>query len=120
MSDKLMLNIRREVEPEEIDDMVFGAGGTMYPWWLDVERIHPEDGTWLSGIKVRSWDGEGEGEHFKISKLTNEQILLAVEKAWIHLDDVAQRDMTEHLGQADAIAADIVLQVAVFGEIVYG
>jgi hypothetical protein len=138
--DQLTLGISREVEPKEITYMVFGTGGLSYPWWGNVqwesivEFDDDDDETeWgevgdysdldvaepTDRLVITSWDGEREGGK-KVTTLTFQQIANAAAAAWHNLADEAQRDMTEDLGLADAEAADLVLQYAVFGEPVYG
>jgi hypothetical protein len=141
----LKLSITREVDPKEVAYMIFGTGmfswgdwwrgGRMYRYAEDGKSIemvdHPLDDDTVYAdtdfyvLRVDDPDEpEGSGKAIKV-QLTAGQIVEAAGKALagdiVRLDEESARDMrTDDLGLADAIAADAVMQVAVFGKLVYG
>ena len=138
--EQLTLNVSREVEPKEITYMVFGTGALSWSWWGKVARhvlvSEGEDGDDdeygevddygdldvaepTDRLSIISWDGETESGR-KTTTVTFKQIAAAVNDAVAReLVDPASDGVKEDLGLFDAIEADIVLQVAVFGEVVY-
>ena len=121
----LHLTISRPVDPQEVENLIFGTGMLTYSWWLNVGDVR-EDGA-LIGFSIHHWDRvDGSDAHTVTTVLLFQQIVDAValvmagEAKHAHITDEAMRSMTEDLGLADAEAADTVLQVAVYGEAVYG
>lgn len=115
--------------------MVFGTGALSYSWWGNLQwHAQVDEENWgevesyadldvaepTDKLFIRSWDGEDEGGS-KITEVTFAQIVAAVQSALSRgLLDVTSDGVTEDLGLFDANEADLVLQLAVFGEPVYG
>lgn len=134
-SDVLTLNIQREVEAKEVAWMVFGAGALGHSWWGRVTwQAQVDDESWgdvpltedfdiaepTDQITIVSWDGEEEGGR-KVSTITFAQIVAAVSDGIArNLIDPRDVGVTEDLALFDASMADLILQLAVFGEPVYG
>jgi hypothetical protein len=143
----LKLSIEREVEPDEVMSLVFGTGALSWEWWHSASARRPvlneaqtevidytviaeplED---IIDEKDRVFivvddpdEPEGSGKTIK-KNLSLAAIVNAAGRALrgdgAHIDEESSRDMArENLGYADAVAGDAVLQLAVFGEIVYG
>lgn len=130
----LTLTIKREVEPRELLSLAFGTGALGFSWWheADIRRgdvrlryLDMEDDDILETDRVRLVveDPDLDDEATRVAVLTMQQLLeaaeLAIKKGYLHEPDAIKED----LGYADAIEADCVLQLAVFGEeagIVYG
>lgn len=136
MTMTMTLTLTREVKPEEIDDLVFGCGALGMSWWhgAEVGRYDHSLGitAWVSRgredsriyeddlIRLWHWPA-GQEEGREKTELALYKIIEAVESSKKYLDeDVLKQMWEEELGYADAIAADIVLQMAVFGELIYG
>jgi len=131
----MTMKIQREVEAKEIAYLVFGTGALGYPWWGGVEWGHEEDGEDFpieqgGDLDIAEEDDyiilkhdardDAEGDMTGKTRLTFAAITAAAAQA-IRKGYVAERDaIYEDLGLCDAAEADAVLQMAVFGELVYG
>lgn len=143
----LKLSIEREVEPREVAGLIWGSGALTWEWWrgatlrrpvLNADGTEVVDYTLVDDPTENIIEGdyvfitvddpeepEGSGRTTLKKKLSLATIVNAAGRAirgdGAHIDDESSRDMArEDLGYADAIAGDAVLQLAVFGEIVYG
>jgi len=131
----MTIKIPREVEPKEVAYMVFGTGALGYPWWGRVDWLHIEDGE-IFPIEERDQldiaeeedvldirhDARDDAEGDMTGKMlvSFPDIVKAFSRA-LRDGHIYERDaITEDLGLLDAEQADIVLQYAVFGEIIYG
>lgn len=111
----LSVTINREVGDEEINDLIFGTGVLGHPWWVSAVVIGD---SW----RITHEDPEDEGAVQTL--LTAEQICTAfsecIQNEYV---DPGCSDTKEAIGESlgflDANAADVVLQWAVFGEIIY-
>lgn len=126
----LKLRITRTVHPQEIADLVFGTGALGYPWWIEADALRDgkvispwEDGLLETDtIRIAHWDGSTEGGR-RTTELAPAYIVSTVSSLLnddLIPDESANEMASEELGLADADAADIVLQTAVFGKIIYG
>lgn len=144
----LKLTIEREVKPTEVLSLVWGTGALSWTWWKGASIYRPItvdnvvryelieiNDIFAEGADIRETDHifvvvddpdyeEGSGKT-KTVNLSMQRIIHAASRAMrgdgARIDEESARDMrTEDLGYADAIAGDAVLQLAVFGEIVYG
>lgn len=111
---KLSVTTTRKASVQEIDDLVFGSGATGYEWWKSVSRV---DG----GFRIIAESIVDEGRR-EAKTLTYEDILHA---AGIRLTGNpyhgdAMEAIFESIGYLDADEADCVLQIAFFGQIVFG
>lgn len=127
----LTLVVSRAVEMEEIRGLIWGTGLFQYPWWGEVRVLR--DGSPLTTpwetleagdviqIEHDREDGD-EGALDGLTTLTAPDIVAAADKGILEgsFADEAARDMTEDLGLADAEAADVVMQIAVFGKVIFG
>jgi hypothetical protein len=131
----ITLKIEREVEPKEIAYLVFGTGALGYPWWGTVDWGHEEDGEDFPIEQGGDLDTAEEDDYIILQhdardddegdmtgkiRLTFRQIATAaaaaIRKGYVREHDAIHED----LGLCDAEEADTVLQMAVFGELVYG
>jgi len=134
----LTLKIERDVQPKEITGLIYGTGGNSNPWWNTIEWRRFTDGGEKS-VRLAVADHEldealeddwfvfhhdtlddEEGTWSGRTRVTMQQLVDAASEAWPQLAPEAQRDMAEDLAQADADAADIVMQMAVFKDLVFG
>ena len=118
----LKLTIEREVNPKEIVDLIDGTGALSYPWWVNVRFLDTGDAAADTRIEFtvdHPNEPEGSGITLKVTKTIAEIVDAAAEA--IKLGHVADKDaIREDLGYCDSEEADCVLQIAVFGTIVYG
>jgi hypothetical protein len=129
----------RAVTPYEAYGLIIGTGALTWPWWKSVNVIRrngpvtttlgyderEDKDAWTGDeiFHISSWAKGEEGGHLE-TDLTTQQIVEAFQKALETdlLDPLGGdvKDMiAEDLGYADAMDADIVLQLAVFSELVY-
>ena len=111
-----MAIIFRTITTEEINDLVFGTGSLSWEWWRDAD-VHENGSVTLTA------ENPEEGPETITKTITKSAIKKAAEKALtdgqVSTED-AEEVKTESLGYLDANAGDIVLQLAFFGEIIYG
>lgn len=131
----ITMKIEREVEPKEISYLVFGTGALSYPWWGDVTWGHTEDDEdfiidGLGNLEEAEEDDfliiqhdardDAEGDMTGKTRITFQEIAAAaaaaIGKSYVREPDAIKED----LGLCDAEEADAVLQMAVFGEVIYG
>lgn len=112
---------KRTVTREEIESLVHGTGVTSMEWWRDFERVDLPLGHGWKVIAYRKGYDDGTLSRYTI---TDQEIANAFGQALSegYLSDSSDvRDaQMEDLGYLDAMAADVVLQIAVYGEVVYG
>lgn len=116
----LTLTTSRPGTAQEIDDLINGTGAMSWSWW----------GNW----KMKTVDGV-DGWEFTHDGVDSDEGALDV-KTWVsnqQILDAAGRFLAEgrggedagemvrdSIGYADAVNADVILQYAVLGEIVFG
>lgn len=135
-SEGLTLSITRDVEPKEISYLAFGTGALSYPWWKRVDWISVVDGEEFPVDPVHGdldtaeqddylvifYDNpeDDEGTFRGKKKVTFREIVaaagIAIRKGYVREPDAIKED----LGMCDAEEADAVLQLAVFGRVIYG
>jgi hypothetical protein len=132
--ENLALTLTREVEPKEVSYLVFGTGALSYPWWGRVEWGTTMDGEDFPIDHTSDLDVAEPGDYYIIrhdtkedpegsmkgrTRLTAQQIVNAAAEA-IRLGLIYDTDAQQDLGMCDSEQADAVLQIAVFGEAVFG
>jgi len=121
----LTLTITREVQVSEVEDMLAGTGMLSYPWWMNVEDVKDAAGR-LAGFKIKHWNPEFEDDDEALTTtVTLQQVVDAAARVirgdGAKIDDTSAHDMAQDtLGYADANAADVTFQLAVYGKVVYG
>lgn len=130
----IVMKIEREVTPQEIFDLVWGTGALTWEWWRGAVPLR-------NGCILKDWPTEsdplqpGDEIQFRIDDpdaaegsgstrtvtLSLADVVATVGKAQQYIDPYTWKNMTsESIGYADAADADIILQIAVLGEITYG
>lgn len=114
MSD-LILKTQRVADAQEVEDLVWGTGALTLPWWHGAHKT-PQ------GFRFYYDRPEDEEGTFKGNRwVSNQAILDAAARFLAEGRGSAAADMmAESIGYADAEDADVILQYAVLGEIVYG
>lgn len=131
---KLLLKIEREVKPTEVLSLIWGTGGLTWEWWGGAAQYRGEERVDFDPDLNNAEAGdhfviehadmhEPEGAPMITTKVTMQEIVDAASAAMAagligaeSLNDMANED----LGYADAGEADVVLQLAVFKEVVFG
>jgi hypothetical protein len=113
--------MQRPATAEEVQSLIEGTGAMTYSWWTDWNRkqVDGVDG-WEFRHDNENTETEGAGD--VVTWRSDQQILDAAARfiregrLVFDVKDV----MTESLGYLDSADADVVLQYAVLGEIVFG
>jgi hypothetical protein len=116
MTHTLTLKISRDVEPREVSDLMGCLWSSLSPWLLN--SVTNDESQHIYGRHYVNGDDPREGyEKFSFSY---KKYLKAVDKAFKSGTLCCAEDMKDDLGMGCAQDADIVLQFALFNEIVYG
>lgn len=121
----LHYSLGRSVDWDELHCLIFGTGALSFPWWHDVTittRDGAPEGDWESVTFVADDPDTNEPETYRIPP---SRILWAFGRRYegrnaSELHPEILEAITSDIGLLDALEADAVLQLAVFGEIVYG
>lgn len=111
------INLPVSYSAEDIEDAVWGNGSFSYPWWVEAEQGDRQIG-WL----IVGWIGwnpeEIEGTpranpvSLTYSSWLNAAKAVADQYPW-HAGHIVEKDIDADLG-------DMILQMAYYGEVVYG
>lgn len=113
---ELTLKTRRPATAEEVENLVWGTGALAHSWWYGAKKTP-------KGFRFFYDDPSDEEGTFKGNAWrSNQQILDAAARflAEGRGGEDAKDMIAESIGYADAEAADVILQYAVLGELVYG
>lgn len=105
---------------QQIDDWgnIFGASAGMWSWWRGITHII---GDWDTPGRVLLTIEDPDHEGRVINRALNaDAVFAALAKATELYPWHFIRDHRNGLLDLDAVSSDVVLQVAVFGEVVYG
>lgn len=104
-------------DDEETADTILGSGClSEYPWWVDVKGYNEEIG---KSFTITSWDETGQKKmvtEIRYSQLRAIARAIVAGKHGVNdriINDIKRDDI-------DADSADCILQIAVFGQVVYG
>lgn len=128
----LSMTVTREVKPNEIVNLVWGTGALSYPWWRGASLRRPVGKEMVLFAPAPAQPGdailltvddpshpEGSGrvrtKAVPLQKFADAASMAAV-KGYIQGRDAINED----LGLCDATEADCVMQLAMFGNLVYG
>lgn len=100
-----------EFDPQEVWAQIFGASPESYSWWYSIKHI---TGDWDSPgeVEIRAEDPQGDDNPSVGGIYVPMDVIEAAEKT------AAQYALD--FEDLDASAADIVLQIMVYGEVVFG
>jgi len=116
----LEVKITREVQIEEVNDLIWGTGALSWSWWGDVSQE--------GSIYVFTHDGPNskEGAHDQRTTVSAAGIVGAA-SLWLSeramaggLNGDIRDAITDNLGYLDAADADSILQRAVLKDVVFG
>lgn len=111
----MSVTIKREIDEEEFWSSILGSTEFINEWWLSVR--YRGDATWeVPGtvtLTIEGEDGEPVTKSLTIHDLV-EAYEIAVSKPYYHCGNKIDID------DMDECASDIVLQIAMFGDVVYG
>lgn len=115
----ITMTVSRDVTGDEVNDMIFGTGVLASEWWVNATRL-PDGDSW----RFTCYDGEHEDGTTITKVITTDEIAAAFTEAltYEHVDPASsdtKEAFEDSLGALDALAADVILQYAMYGEIVY-
>lgn len=122
----MYINLKIEITNEDIDDIVCTAleGGITY-WCNKCNVVGDYRGEWAHeqishGGKLILFDDESGDTHV----LTKDKLIFGIER---FIEDYSGKPYMDIINcgkidtcQVDAVIADIIVQIAIFGEVVYG
>lgn len=115
-NDKDKVVVPLTMDADEIWSDVFGSGYEYSPWWVRVSYSNGADWDKHGVATIKHW-GKEDDNVLETTKVTVEDIAKAyatlTADKWTHCGGCG-------LDDPDACSSDVVLQMAVFGEIVYG
>ena len=114
--DDTKILICRAVKKDDLWSDVFGSGGDVMPWWINVEFI---DCTWDTHgqAKITALDPDDPDEQETLTKVITVQDLADAMSA---LTEGGFTHCGGHpLDSTDECTGDVILQQAVYGDIVY-
>lgn len=118
MSSKVVVAVRMELDAQKVWRSVFGSGFETCPWWTGAEFI---EGDWDEVGKVEVSYADPDDYDPLWSRVSKVLDLNDIVKALASLDEVyayVVRDLMDE--NLDAITSDVIIQQAVFGEVIYG
>lgn len=114
----LSVPLTREVDPQEIEDMIFGTGMLTWSWWRREPEKQIRDGVTGYLMRFECPDDSGKNATFiPLQRIVDAAAKHLTASVPLDSDETSARD--ESLGYFDAIGADNVMQIAVFGEVFY-
>lgn len=119
-TNELKLSTTRKATAKEVEDLVTGTGAMTYNWWSGWAQKQVDG---VDGWEFEHDNGDSEEGAGDVTTWVSDQQILDAAGRFIQegrliydVDDV----MTESIGYLDASDADVVLQYAVLGEIIFG
>jgi hypothetical protein len=116
MDEKKLVVVPITYDADEIWSDVFGSGYEYCPWWVGVKYSDGADWDKHGVATIKHWGKEDE-DVLEVTKITIEDIAKAYATLtadnWTHCGGCG-------LSAPDGCSSDVVLQMAVYGEIVYG
>jgi len=107
------------VDKEELWSSIFGSAYESHSWWLDEE--FKEEGGWetIGEVTLTAWNAKNNSKEI-VKSFKPDDIFDAWKKSvaegYVHCGNYSMLDVDN----ADACFGDIVLQIAMYGEIVWG
>ena len=113
---KQMVVVPLAMDADEVWSDVFGSGYEYSPWWYKVTFSSGADWDKAGTATIKHWSKDSE-DTLETTKITVEDLAKAyatlIAEKWTHCNGCG-------LDDPDACSSDVVLQMAVFGEIIYG
>lgn len=110
-----MIKVIKELERQDVADVLVTALESGYSWWLDFRVSGAGEDWWKRILRttttIRVW---GEDPNDSAKRVVKSFTLDEFAQAW------ADSDLTLDAGAMDADAADRVLQELVYGRVIYG
>lgn len=108
-----IITVPVQFKAEDFWSEIMGSAWECYDWWVTLD--YSEGASWdkVGEITVTAWDGETEGETLITKTLTIKDLAESYGKCLAEGFRINIHDM-------DANQGDVILQMAMFGEVVYG
>jgi hypothetical protein len=109
------IKVTYRMDDNELWSRIFGAAPESWSWWRSWTWLDGTDWNKAGRVRLGIDDPDyGEGEKVLRSVITMTELVTAIEKAPAHVQcDLIGDNM-------DADSADVILQIAVLGEVIYG
>jgi hypothetical protein len=111
MSSKIIVPVA--IEAEDFWSHILGSAWETWDWWTGVDYLDGSDWDKVGEVKITGWDGETEGETLITKTLNIGDLAEAYGKC-------LAEGYRFNLDDFDACDGDAVIQMAMFGEVVYG
>jgi hypothetical protein len=108
-----IITVPVQFKAEDFWSEIMGSAWETYDWWVTLDYSEGADWDKVGEITVKSWDGETEGEALISKTLTIKDLAEAYGKCLAEGFRINIHDL-------DANQGDVILQMAMFGEVVYG
>jgi hypothetical protein len=117
MSNSVIIPIK--IEATEFWSAIFGSAWESWDWWLDYEFLEGSDWDTVGLVRVVGLDPEGDQVSDKIEKILTIEDLV---KSYTHLVNSNPNIPTMSYGELDLDASDgdVIIQQAIFGDVIYG
>ena len=113
-----MMPVMTEVPMNEVVSNILGSSGTIYDWWTGFEYDDQYDWDYLPvDADLEFITASIEDPSIEGATITTRLSVRALALAFLECDDLGYRVDWDNM---DAPSADVVLQKAVLGEVVYG
>ncbi|QXN74006.1 hypothetical protein SEA_BLAB_80 [Microbacterium phage Blab] len=114
----LSVSLTREIDPQEIEDMIFGTGMLTWSWWRRTPEKQIREGATGYLMRFVCPDDSGKNATFiPLQRIVDAAAKYLSTRSPLDGDETSARD--DSLGYFDALGADNVMQIAVFGEVIY-
>jgi hypothetical protein len=108
-----------KIDADEFWSAVFGSAWESWDWWLDYEFLENTDWDKAGSVRIVGLDPEGNQQTDKIEKVLTIEDLV---KSYTHLVNTNPNIPTLSFGELDLDASDgdVIIQHAIFGDVIYG
>ena len=114
----MSLTMTRTVTSDEVVDLVEGTGALSMLWWVTIDRRTIGE---TLGYYVQHWHADADGDDGRyVTSVVSDAEIVAAASRYLALTPDTSLDLSDSLGDADAAHADNILQIAVYGGVIFG
>lgn len=108
-----MVTVPTQVSAEDFWGNILGSGWEAWDWWVDLSYSKGASWDVVGELTITAWDGETEGEATITKTLGIQDLVDAYSKC-------LAEGYRFNLDDFDSLQGDAIIQMAMFGEVVYG